>query len=213
MEPWYSRAESLYQVHGHHGDDPTEGPWSAQYPYPPVSHSRRIQQISDDLTAAGYHPFHAPSAVLLDETPGSNPFRSTLPCVKCSTCDGFPCMMQAKADAETIALKPILNLPNVTLMTNAEVIALSQETGRVSGVLVLHDNDVATYTAETVILAAGAVNTAKILLQSGIANSSGQVGRNYMAHNSRAVIAVSDNGGQVECSGNERRGQARRAVP
>jgi choline dehydrogenase-like flavoprotein len=192
MEPWYSRAESLYQVHGHHGDDPTEGPWSAQYPYPPVSHSRRIQQISDDLTAAGYHPFHAPSAVLLDETPGSNPFRSTLPCVKCSTCDGFPCMMQAKADAETIALKPILNLPNVTLMTNAEVIALSQETGRVSGVLVLHDNDVATYTAETVILAAGAVNTAKILLQSGIANSSGQVGRNYMAHNSRAVIAVSD---------------------
>ena len=67
FEPWYTRAEWLYQVHGAHGEDPTEGRWSRQYPWPAVSHEPRIQQISDSLAAGGYHPFHAPCGILLDE--------------------------------------------------------------------------------------------------------------------------------------------------
>jgi choline dehydrogenase-like flavoprotein len=190
MEPWYSRAESLYQVHGHHGDDPTEGPWSAQYPYPPVSHAPRIQQISDDLAKAGYHPFHAPAGVLLNE---AQPLTSL--CRRCNTCDGFPCQVRAKADAETIALKPVLNLPNVTLVTNAEVLYLTDDGANVGSVIARVNGEIREYRtnhAARVILSAGAVNSAKILLASGIANSSDQVGRNYMCHNSRAVIAVSD---------------------
>ncbi len=49
MEPYYTKAEHLYEVHGEHGIDPTEGPASADYPFPPVSHEPRIQQLSDDL--------------------------------------------------------------------------------------------------------------------------------------------------------------------
>lgn len=192
MEPWYSQAEQMYQVHGFHGGDPTEGPWSQQYPHPPVSHSPRIKQIAGELADAGYHPFNAPSGVLLNE---QAPTESK--CVRCNTCDGFPCMVHAKADAEVIAVKPILDLPNVTLITNAEVRRLLTDVlgSHVTGVLVMHHDRVRgmraeTYHADTVILAAGAANTAKILLASRIANSSDQVGRNYMMHNSRAVIAV-----------------------
>ena len=60
MEPYYTKAEHLYEVHGNHGEDSTEGHASAQYPFPALTHEPRIQQLSDDLERAGYHPFHAP---------------------------------------------------------------------------------------------------------------------------------------------------------
>jgi choline dehydrogenase-like flavoprotein len=183
MEPWYSAAEQMYQVHGQHGNDPTEGPWSAQYPHPPVAHAPRISQLSRELTSAGYHPFAAPAGVLLQQ--GG-------PCIRCNTCDGFPCQVAAKADAETIAVKPILDLPNVTLITNAEVVQLVNDkfTRRIYGVHARVNDKIVSYTADTVILSAGAANTAKILLASGLANSSDQVGRNFLMHNSRAVMAI-----------------------
>ena len=67
LEPWYTKAEWLYQVHGNGGEDPTEGHRSKDYPWPAVSHEPRIQQLFDDLKAGGYHPFHAPCGILLDE--------------------------------------------------------------------------------------------------------------------------------------------------
>ena len=87
LEPYYTLAEQLYQVHGARGEDPTEPPASAPYPYPAVSHEPRIQQLSDDLAAAGYHPFHAPCGIMLDEA--NLPYS---PCVRCANCDGFPCV-------------------------------------------------------------------------------------------------------------------------
>ena len=119
MEPYYTKAEHLYQVHGVHGEDPSEGPASAQYNRPPVSHEPRIQQLSDDLSAAGYHPFHAPCGILLDES--NMPFSA---CVRCPTCDGFPCLVHAKSDAEVIAVRPAITNSNVELLTNAEAVRL-----------------------------------------------------------------------------------------
>src|SRR5213082_1998491 len=119
MEPYYTKAEQLYQVHGARGEDPTEPPTSAPYPFPAVSHEPRIQQLSDDLAAQGLHPFHAPCGILLDE--GNMPFSQ---CVRCDSCDGFPCLVHAKSDAEVISVRPAIEYPNVTLMTGAEVIAL-----------------------------------------------------------------------------------------
>ena len=112
LEPYYTQAEHLYQVHGAHGEDPTEGPASAPYPFPAVSHEPRIQQLSDDLAAAGYHPFHAPCGIMLDE--GNMPYSR---CVRCPDCDGFPCLVHAKSDAEVLAVRPALEHPNVTLLT------------------------------------------------------------------------------------------------
>jgi choline dehydrogenase-like flavoprotein len=194
FEPWYTKAEWLYHVHGAHGEDPTEGPASKQYPWPPVSHEPRLQEISDTLAKHGYHPFNAPVGIMLDEADRG---RST--CMRCAWCDGYPCMVHAKADAEVVAVRPLLGLPNVTLLTNAEVVQLETDPAgrRVTGVVVQRDGNREVYTADVVAVCAGASNSAKILLRSanaahpnGLANGSDQVGRNYMFHNCKAVAAI-----------------------
>ncbi|HTW15982.1 MAG TPA: GMC family oxidoreductase [Nocardioides sp.] len=195
LEPYYTAAEQLYQVHGQRGEDPTEPPASAPYPHPPVSHEPRIQRLFDDLTAVGLHPFHAPSGVMLDERhPESSP------CIRCATCDGFPCLLHAKSDADVIGVRPALEHDNVTLLRNARVRRLETGTsGReVSAVVAEVDGEEQRFGADLVVLSAGAVNSAAILLASandrhprGLANGSDQVGRNYVFHNSRAFLAVS----------------------
>ena len=97
IEPYYSKAEQLYEVHGAHGEDPTEPHASAPYPFPAVSHEPRIQQLSDDLAAAGYHPFHAPCGIRLNEA--NMPYSA---CVRCANCDGFPCAVHGKSDADVL---------------------------------------------------------------------------------------------------------------
>ncbi|MFI6604482.1 GMC family oxidoreductase [Nonomuraea sp. NPDC050536] len=194
FEPWYTEAEWLYQVHGVHGEDPTEGHCSKDYPWPPVSHEPRIQQISEALSAGGYHPFHAPCGILLDEAN-----RPVSTCIRCATCDGYPCLVHAKADADIIAVRPLLRHPNVTLLVNAEVERLvTDASGRnVRYVQVNRQGVQEFYEGDIVVVSAGAANSAKILLRSasdehpaGLANGSGQVGRNYMFHNSKAIVAL-----------------------
>jgi choline dehydrogenase-like flavoprotein len=194
FEPWYTKAEWLYQVHGNHGDDPTEGHWSKQYPWPAVSHEPRVQELSDSLTAGGYHPFSAPCGILLDEAD-----RARSHCIRCAWCDGYPCLVHAKSDADTIAVRPLLMAPNVTLLVGAEVVKLETDaSGRVvTGVVVSRQGAREVYEADVVVVSAGAANSAKLLLNSandrhpnGLANGSDQVGRNYMFHNSKAVVAL-----------------------
>jgi choline dehydrogenase-like flavoprotein len=195
MEPYYTQAEQLYEVHGARGEDPTEPPASAPYPHPAVSHEPRIAQLSEDFAAAGLHPFHAPCGVMLRED--NMPYST---CVRCSTCDGFACLVHAKSDAEVLGVRPALEHPNVTLLTGAEVVELrTNATGSaVTEVVVERERERETYAADIVVVSCGAANTAKLLLRSatdkhptGLANGSDQVGRNYMFHNSQAVLAIS----------------------
>jgi choline dehydrogenase-like flavoprotein len=195
LEPYYTMAEQLYEVHGARGEDPTEPPASAPYPFPAVSHEPRIQQLSDDLAAAGYHPFHAPCGIRLNEA--NMPYST---CVRCPTCDGFPCLVHAKSDAEVLGMRPALEHPNVTLLTNAKALRLETNPAgtAVTEVVVERDGAEERYAADIVVAACGAANTAKLLLVSGgdkhpngLANGSDQVGRNYMFHDSVAVLALS----------------------
>ena len=195
IEPYYTQAEKLYEVHGARGEDPTEPPASAPYPFPAVSHEPRIQQLSDDLAAAGFHPFHAPCGIRLAEK--DMPHSA---CVRCQNCDGFPCAVHGKSDAEVLGVRPALEHPNVTLLTNSTVVKLeTDEAGTaVTEVVVERDGGTERYAGGIVVLACGAANTAKLLLLSandrhpnGLANGSDQVGRNYMFHNSSAVLALS----------------------
>ena len=185
----------MYHVHGLRGRDPTEPPASGPYPCPPVSNEPRIQQLFDNLTAAGYHPFPAPCAVMLDE---QNMAYST--CIRCQTCDGFPCLVHAKSDAETVAVRPAVEFPNVTLLRNAKALKLHTNANGTAVTEVVADvagqRDV--FRGDIVVVSCGAANSAKLLLMSandkhpnGLANGSDQVGRNYMFHNSQAVLAIS----------------------
>ena len=195
MEPYYSAAEQMYAVRGVHGEDPTEGPSSTAYPFGPVSHEPRIQQLSDDLAAAGHHPFHAPCGVLLTEA--NMPYSI---CVRCNSCDGFPCPLHAKADAEVMGVRPALKFENVTLLTDAMAVRLETNPAgnEITNVVVEHEGHHERYAANIVVVACGAANSAKLLLSSatdkhpnGLANGSDQVGRNYMFHESQAVLALS----------------------
>jgi choline dehydrogenase-like flavoprotein len=195
LEPYYTLAEQMYQVHGARGEDPTEPHASAPYPYPAVSHEPRIQLLSDDLAAAGYHPFHAPCGIMLDES--NTPYSA---CVRCANCDGFPCLVHAKSDAEVLGVRPALEHPNVTLWTNARAVKLETDASgkTVTAVVIERDGETERVAADIVVVSCGAANSAKLLLASandkhpnGLANGSDQVGRNYMFHASQAVLALS----------------------
>ncbi|MDH4065506.1 MAG: GMC family oxidoreductase [Acidobacteriota bacterium] len=195
LEPYYGEAERIYEVHGERGVDPTE-PWSSTpYPFPAVSHEPRIQQLSDDLARAGLRPFHVPLGVRLDER---NPRQS--PCIRCNTCDGFPCLVHAKSDAQVMCVDPALRHPNVTLMTNARAVRLETSTsGReVTSVVVEREGVEERLRGDIVVVSCGAINSAALLLRSandrhpqGLANGSGMVGRHYMGHVNSVVLAIS----------------------
>lgn len=195
LEPYYCQAEQMYHVHGLRGADITEPPSSVPYPYPPVSNEPRIQKLYNDLKAAGYHPFPAPCGIMLNEK--NMPYSK---CIRCQTCDGFPCLVHAKSDAEIMAVRPALEFPNVTLQINAKAIKLNTNPlgTLVNEVLVEIDGKQQTFKSTIVIVSCGAANSAKLLLMSanekhprGLANGSDMVGRHYMYHNSQAVLALS----------------------
>ncbi|MEH0579275.1 GMC family oxidoreductase [Streptomyces sp. B21-108] len=200
LEPYYTQAEHLYLVHGRHGEDPTGGPTSAQYAYPPVEHEARIQQLSDDLGKAGLHPFHLPIGVNLAQDEHGRATHDSA-CIRCDRVDGFPCLVGAKSDAQVICVDPALRYDNVTMVTDAHVRRLETDpTGRTVTRVVAELRNGATegFSADIVVVAAGAVNSAVLLLRSandkhpgGLANSSDVVGRHYMRHNNLALMAVS----------------------
>lgn len=198
FEPYYTKAEYLYHVHGEHGIDPTEGPASAPYRYAPVSHAPRIQELYDDLQRSGHHPFPLPLGILLDEKDGKALHTSA--CVRCAAFDGFPCLVNGKADAQVLCVDPALEHANVELLTGAYVKSLETDaSGRVvTKVLVERDGQPEAYSADVVVVSCGAVNSAALLLRSanekhphGLANSSDVVGRHYMRHNNSAFMAIS----------------------
>ncbi|MFE2140693.1 GMC oxidoreductase, partial [Streptomyces sp. NPDC059456] len=200
LEPYYTQAEQLYLVHGRHGEDPTEGPASGQYPHPPVEHEPRIQQLSDDLEKKGLHPFHLPIGVNLTQDGNGRATRDSA-CIRCDRVDGFPCLLGAKSDAQVICVDPALAYDNVTMVTGANVRRLETDpTGRTVTRVVadLGDGSTQGFGADIVVVACGAVNSAALLLRSandqhpgGLANSSDVVGRHYMRHNNLALMAVS----------------------
>jgi choline dehydrogenase-like flavoprotein len=195
MEPYYTQAERLYHVHGQRGEDPTDPLASGPYPYPPVSHEPRIQQLSDDFARLGLRPFHTPLGVMLDE---QNPHKSR--CIRCDTCDGHPCLVYAKSDAQVLCVDPALEHPNVTLLTNAYVSRLeTSPSGReVTKVIVQRNGATEAYSANFVVVSCGAINSAALLLRSandahprGLANGSDVVGRHYMGHVNSVLMAIS----------------------
>lgn len=195
LEPYYLQAERMYHVHGQRGEDPTEPFASAAYPYPAVSHEARLQALSDDFARQGLKPFHTPLGIQLNE---KEPRSSA--CLRCNTCDGFPCLMLAKSDAQVVAVDPALKHPNVSLVTGAYVERLeTSATGReISKVIVKRNGLYEEYSGSLVVSSAGAINSAALLLRSanerhprGLANEWDFVGRHYMGHVNSILMAVS----------------------
>ncbi len=179
---YYEQAERLYHVHGEHGIDPTEtlrGP----FPYPAVPHAPGIQRIVEQLRQMGLHPSPLPLGLIRPGEPGG--------CILCNTCNSFPCQLLAKSEAEVCAVRPALQRPNVALWTGAYARRLlTDPAGRkVEAVEVERSGETFRVEAPLFVVSCGAVNSAALLLRSanpahphGLANSSGLVGKRYMAH-------------------------------
>jgi choline dehydrogenase-like flavoprotein len=192
LEPSYGQAEQMFWVHSNKGEDPTD-PWrSTDYPFPGVAHEGAIARLADSAKAQGLHPFASPLA--LDRRPGGG-------CVLCYTCDSFSCMVDAKGDADVAAVRPALRAKsrNVRLLTNAAVVRLDADASgrRVTAAQIDHHGRRIQVRAKRFVVACGAVNTTALLLRStsprhprGLANSSDQLGRNYMAHVTTFFLAI-----------------------
>src|SRR2546422_1448346 len=195
MEPYYTRAEQLYHVHGERGVDPCDPPASAPYPHPPVSHEPRIPHLADDFARQGLTPFPVPLGIMLNE---ARPHASA--CIRCGTCDGHPCLVRAKSDAQVICVDPALERPNVRLVTGARVTRLETSASGREATRILGERGGAegAHAADVVVVSAGAINSAVLLLRSasdrhphGLANGSGVVGRHYMGHVNSVLMALS----------------------
>jgi choline dehydrogenase-like flavoprotein len=195
-EPYYAQAEELYQVHGKAGEDPTE-PWrSSEYPHPPISHEPRIKEVFEILKGRGMKPYPAPMGIRINEAA-----MHLSPCIRCDTCDGYPCLVHAKSDSDVLGVRPVMHKPNVTLLTDAKVLRLHTNTSgrQITGVEAEVNRETMMFSADVVVAACGAVNSSALLLRSangrhpnGLANnSSGLVGRNLMKHVLGSLIGVS----------------------
>jgi choline dehydrogenase-like flavoprotein len=193
--PYYDRAEKLYEVRGKRGLDPTEPPSSEDYPFPPIAHELYIEKISYALKDKGFHPFYQPLAIKRND---ANPFLSA--CIRCNTCDRFPCLVDGKADADVNAVRPAIAHSNITLITEAKVLRLhTSPSGReITGVEAEVAGERRIFCGDIVVVACGAINSAALLLKSacdrhpnGLANSSDLVGRNYIRHNLAGLVALS----------------------
>jgi choline dehydrogenase-like flavoprotein len=185
LEPWYTRAEKLYRVRGALGTDRTEPRHSEPYPFPPVPDEPAIAKVRDRMKRAGLHPFPLPLGVDIEKWLN----RAKTPW------DAFPDTGTGKMDAECCGINEALRHANVELRENAKVerLMLDADGKRIAKVETVISGEQTTIGARLVILSAGAVNSAALLLASsdkGIANRSGAVGRHFMNHNCSAVLAI-----------------------
>jgi choline dehydrogenase-like flavoprotein len=185
LEPWYSEAEQLYRVRGSLGDDPTEPYHSKPYAFSPVPDEPAIARARAELKGLGLHPASLPLGVDIEAWLAGGR----------TGWDAFPNTGSGKMDAESIGLAAALKDGNIRLQTGAMVERLeaSPDGKSIAAIHYRQGGEAKRLSPKLVILSAGAVNSAVILLRSGergLANSSDQVGRNFMNHNSAAMLAV-----------------------
>jgi choline dehydrogenase-like flavoprotein len=190
LEPYYARAEVLYRVHGQAGVDPTEPSRSGAYPFPAVPNEGYIETLAGRLRGQDLHPYPLPMGIDLRE--GGR-------CIRCKTCDGFPCKVLAKSDADTCCVRPALESPEVELWPRCYARRLLTDASgkRVRAVEVDREGETLELRAERFIVSCGEVNSAALLLRStssahpnGLGNKSDLIGRNYMVHNNTALMAI-----------------------
>ncbi|HEU0052497.1 MAG TPA: GMC family oxidoreductase, partial [Longimicrobium sp.] len=179
LEPFYTEAERLLNVAGEAGVDPTEPPRSAPYPQRVPRMAATSERVERAARSLGLKPFRIPLAINHAPELGAV-------CQACTTCDAFACAVSAKNDLATRVI-PALVSGGMTLVADTVATRLVERGGRIIGVECVEKatGRRVTFRGETVILAAGALASAHLLLASGTQrhNPGGDVvGRYLMRH-------------------------------
>ncbi|GHC45755.1 GMC oxidoreductase [Roseibacillus persicicus] len=182
---YYDEAEKLYRVHGERAADDSE-PTDRAYPYPAIGDERDIALLREGLGAVGVSTFPLPLGV--DPEGESEGWKTDL-----AHFDAYPDPSLSKADPEAVALES-LRKGSFELQTRTKALRFLRDGRRVVGLEVEREGRKEILRAQNYICSAGAIQSARLFLQSEddghFANSSGQVGRNYMAHLCSTAVAT-----------------------
>jgi choline dehydrogenase-like flavoprotein len=173
LEPYYGKVEKLFRVRGT-ADPMRTDDESALYLEPPAL-SPSGDELYQFLTDRGLHPYRLPLAC--EHVPG------------CECCQGYLCARDCKNDSSRICLAPALEQFGAHLLDECEVLKLEADKKSVTGLVCSWRGQAVTLRGALVVLAAGALRSPAILLNSaspiwpnGLANDSGLVGKNLMRH-------------------------------
>ena len=194
MAPWYQKAEALWEVHGRRGVDPNDLATDPPFPFAALRHDPGVAELERYFQSIGWRPSPLPLGIRRnDDQPALEP------CIRCTTCGGYPCRALAKVDARTACLGPALQYPNVTLLAGRKALRIETDASGRTATAVIATGVLGEerFSADIIVSAAGAANSAALWLASaspahpnGLANGSDQVGRNYMFHATSAVVAI-----------------------
>jgi choline dehydrogenase-like flavoprotein len=185
LEPYYEKAEWEIGVAGASGANPFESPRRKPYPMPPFAYNRSAQILADAASRIGLHPFPIPmlrNSVRYGGRPA---------CYRMRSCVGFACPVNAKAGTHNTVIPVALETGNCELRTHCQVAEIMvDDKGRATGVKYFdHKDKGQIQTADIVVVAAAAVETARLLLNSrsklfpdGAGNNNDWVGRNLQGH-------------------------------
>lgn len=187
LEPWYAEAERITGVAGLAGDDPFASWRSGPYPMPPSPEMYVGRLLSAGARQAGYTPFHYPAAINSRPYPAP-PALQRPPCVNCGFCSGFGCPNNSKSSAAVTTLRAALLSGRCQLRYNCHVRRLVAAAGGGTIAAVEYvdpQGALQTAGADHVILAASAMESARLVLLSDLALSAGpafHLGRHMLFH-------------------------------
>ncbi len=203
LEPYYSEAEWRFGVSGLGSrrpgqGDPWAGPRSRDYPMPPVSGTGRPEPLARGAARLGWNTLPPPLLI------NSHSYRGRMGCLHCGQCVGFACPVEAKAGSHNTSVPAALATGRGFLVTevSAERV-VTDPAGRVTGVALVARRDgriIRTEVhADTVVVSAGAVESARLLLASasdrepaGLGNNTDQVGRHLQGHVYAGALGIFD---------------------
>ncbi|MBI3983126.1 MAG: GMC family oxidoreductase [Gemmatimonadetes bacterium] len=188
LEPHYAEVERLLGVVGVAGVDPTEPPRSGGYAAAPPPYSPPAERVARACEARGLHPFPIPLAINFDGRDGRER------CVRCLTCDLFPCKIGAKNDLSVTVLPEAMRRGAV-VRPGTVARRLIVEHGRVTGVECVdtRTSEAFAISCAACVVSCGAISSAALLLASGLGEcepNGSLVGRHLMRHCSGVVIGL-----------------------
>lgn len=188
LAPFYDEAEAILGVVGQDGADPTEPPRSHPYPTSPPQLGSTAKLLASAAEQLGMRPFHIPLAINFEGNHGR------ARCVRCTTCDLFPCKIGAKNDVSVTVL-PAAEQHGAQIRGRVVVTGLQHRNGRITGVsgIDLESGRRFEATSDITIVSAGAIASPSLLLASGldgIATGHALIGRYLMRHCSGIAIGM-----------------------
>lgn len=193
LRPYYDEVQAHLGLSGESGKNPFD-PAGAPYPNAPLAAHPSADAVDRAAVAAGLHPFATPRGILTAEHAGRRP------CIQCGYCGSYACPVGAKASSADAFLPEAEATGRCTVLPGAAVVRVTEEAGRARGVIVVdEDGSLHELRATWIVLAASAVESARLLLVSespgfphGLGNVSGQVGKNLVFSLEAAGRAVFD---------------------